>query len=142
MSRRRALWRRVKRYRTYTVEEIAEALGVHLNTVRNWLRSGLNPIDTRRPILIRAEVLIAFLQGRSRKGKVNCAPNEFFCVHCKSPKVPAGELAEYRAMTPMSGMLSGICPSCERMIYRRTGVSGLELIRQVLDVVACRGVGN
>jgi hypothetical protein len=44
--------RRVKIHRTYTVNEAAMLFRVHKNTVCTWLKSGLRPIDSRRPILI------------------------------------------------------------------------------------------
>jgi len=49
--------RRVKIHRSYSVEEMSRLLGVHKNTVRNWLKNGLEPIDDQRPTLIRGSDL-------------------------------------------------------------------------------------
>ena len=48
--------RLLKIHRSYTVEEVASVLDVHRNSVRNWLRSGLDAIDQRRPTLILGKV--------------------------------------------------------------------------------------
>src|SRR6478735_5376453 len=46
---RRANGRRVKIHLSYSIEEAARCVGVHKNTVRRWLSSGLSAIDARRP---------------------------------------------------------------------------------------------
>ena len=56
--------RLLKIHRSYTVEEVASVLDVHRNSVRNWLRSGLDAIDQRRPTLILGSVLASFLKAR------------------------------------------------------------------------------
>ena len=42
---------RVKLHRSYTVPELAACLAVHKNTIRNWQREGLEPVNRSRPIL-------------------------------------------------------------------------------------------
>ena len=38
--------------RSYDVGELARRTRVHKNTVRNWMRNGLEPVDGKRPVLI------------------------------------------------------------------------------------------
>jgi hypothetical protein len=38
-----------KIHRSYSVEEVSRLFGIHKNTVGNWLRQGLSPIDGERP---------------------------------------------------------------------------------------------
>ena len=45
MPARRANPNRVKQHRSYSVDELACCCDVHKNTVRNWQRDGLKPID-------------------------------------------------------------------------------------------------
>jgi hypothetical protein len=58
---RRPDHRPVKVHRSYLIEEAANVLHVHKNTVRAWIRTGLPLIDRTRPFLIRGEDLIAYL---------------------------------------------------------------------------------
>jgi hypothetical protein len=44
------------------------------------------------------------------------------------------DMADYHPRTPTRGLLSGICPQCERMIYRATTLTKLGQIRGGLDV--------
>ena len=66
MGTRRIDSRVIKLHRSYSVGEAAATLGVHKNTVANWLRQGLQPIDKVRQILIHGEELRRFLSVRSQ----------------------------------------------------------------------------
>ncbi len=126
--------RLAKIHHTYTVEEIARRWGLHRNTVRRWLKTGLQTIDRRRPILIHGQDLADFLQARRQQNKRKCKPGEIYCVRCRSPRVPAGSLADYEPQTAVLGSLIGICPCCDCLMYRRVNVTKLEEVRGELDV--------
>ena len=49
-----------KIHRNYSVGEAAALLGVHKNTVRNWIKNGLPLCDDRRPALILGAELREF----------------------------------------------------------------------------------
>src|SRR6266852_3323482 len=87
--------RLAKIHRSYTVEEIARLLNVHKNTVRAWLKQGLSTIDRQKPTLILGSVLARFLQDRRQSRRKRCAPGEIYCVKCRAPVHPAGEMADY-----------------------------------------------
>jgi hypothetical protein len=127
-------YRLVKIHRNYTVEEIARLLKVHKNTVRGWIKQGLSSIDRQRPILILGSVLSRFLEDRRRRGHQRCAPGEIYCVKCRKPVRPAGGMADYIPTTSTSGSLTGICPRCETLIYRRVSQATLEESRGDLEV--------
>ena len=95
MGKRHPNHRLVKIHRNYTVEEIASLFGIHKNTVRGWVKAGLPTCDDKRPMLILGRDLAAFLQARRTKNKQTCQPGEIYCVRCRAPKMPAGDMAEY-----------------------------------------------
>jgi hypothetical protein len=134
MRKRRPNYRLVKIHRCYTVEEAARLLGTHKNTVRAWVRAGLPTCDSKRPTLILGRDLAAYLQARRTKNKRPCQPGEIFCVRCRAPKQPAGDMAEYQPITEQLGNLEGICPDCDLMIYRRASMAKLAEIRGKLDI--------
>ena len=127
-----------KIHRSYSVEDVARLFGIHKNTVRNWLRQGLEPIDEQRPILIRGHELRRFLTTRRTRMKQICGPGRIYCLPCREPKVPAGNMAECIAMSETSGTLQGICPDCNRMIYRRINSQKLDAVCGELDVTITR----
>src|SRR5438105_11717296 len=116
MARRHSS-RRVKIHRNYTIAEAAALLGAHKHTVSRWIAAGLPTTDTMRPRLIHGEDLRAFLRAR-QPAKQPCRTGEFYCLRCRAPKRPALDMADYIPRTATRGMLRGLCPTCERFIYR------------------------
>jgi len=126
--------RLAKIYRGYSVEEVSRLFRVHKNTVRNWLRQGLRAIDEQRPIIIPGMELRRFLTDRRTRAKQTCGPGRMYCLPCRAPKVPAGNMAECIQTGESTGTLQGICPDCDRMIYRRVNPLKLGAVRGDLDI--------
>jgi hypothetical protein len=127
-------YRRVKVHRSYTVEEVAHLFDLHRNTVRQWIKTGLPPIDGRRPRLILGRELIEFLKRRRLSKKRPCLPGQMYCVRCRAPKFPGAGMAEYQPLTGKTGNLAGICPDCNSMMYRCVSVARLDEIRGGMDI--------
>jgi len=56
--------RRLKKHRSYTIEEVARLFGCHRNTIRHWQKHGLKPVDGKRPVVFEGLTLAAFLDAR------------------------------------------------------------------------------
>ena len=134
MRKRRPNYRLVKIHRSYTVQEVACLFGTHKNTVRAWVKAGLPTCDGRRPILILGRELANYFKARRMKNKRPCQPGEIYCVRCRVPQRPAGDMAEYRPITAGLGNLMGICPVCEGMIFRRANKAKLPEIQGKLEI--------
>jgi hypothetical protein len=119
MGKRHPNWRRIKTHRTYSINNLARELSVHENTIRNWIRDGLLTVDGKRPYLFRGAVVIDFLRARRIESKRPMRTGEIYCLGCREPKRPAGGMADLTQLTDTTGNLCGICPDCDRMIYRR-----------------------
>jgi excisionase family DNA binding protein len=134
MGKRNPNPRLAKIHRTYSVEEVASLFGVHRNTVRAWVKRGLPTNDDRRPMLILGRDLVAFLHARRTKNKRICQPGELYCVRCRAPKAPAGDMADYQPVTETLGNLIAICSDCDAIIYRRVNLTKLEHVRGKLEI--------
>jgi hypothetical protein len=126
--------RLVKMHRSYTVEETARLLGKHKNTVRAWIKQGLQPIDGRKPTLIHGLELVRFLQNRRMSGKRPCPPSHMYCLKCRSPKQPAASMADYLPITDTSGNLRALCPDCGTFMHRRAAFAKLKIVGAGLDI--------
>lgn len=126
--------RLAKIHRSYSVDDISRLFKVHKNTVRNWLRQGLEPIDDQRPTLIRGHELRHFLAERRSGLKQACGPGRIYCLPCRAPKMPAGKIVDCVQTGDNTGTLQGICPDCNRMIYRRLNLQKLNAIRGDLEI--------
>ena len=85
----------VKIHRNYTVEEVADLFSVHKNTVRLWVKDGLATNDDKRPMLILGSGLKQYLQSKRQGNKRKCLPIEIYCVRCRLPQVPAGNMVDF-----------------------------------------------
>jgi len=126
--------RLAKIHRSYSVEEMARLFNVHKNTIRSWFTLGLEAIDGQRPTVARGEEIRRFLAERRARVKRACGPGRIYCLPCRAPKVPAGNMADCVVAGETTGTLCGICPDCDRMIYRRVNPQKLAAVRGELDV--------
>jgi hypothetical protein len=134
MSGRRRNPRLAKTHYSYSIIEAASLYGVHRQTVRQWIANGLTPIDTNRPVLIHGTTLNAFHAARRATRRRSCGPLELYCLRCREPRKPAGDMADYLAASDKVGTLSAICPECGRLMTQRVNASGLALFRAALEV--------
>ena len=134
MKKRRPNYRRVKIHRNYTIEDIARLFGIHKNTVRHWIKEGLETINDKRPILILGPVLKEFLQTRRLKNKQTCKPDELYCVRCRAPRSPAGHMADYTPITEKFGNLVAICPDCNSIMNRHVSMDRIGEFQGKVDI--------
>lgn len=134
MKKRHPNHRLAKTHRSYTVEEITNLLGVHKNTVREWVKAGLPTIDDIRPMVIHGEDLAVFLLARRTKNKQKCKPGEMYCVRCRAPRSPALDMADYKPLTETTGNLVAICPDCNAIMNRCVSLTKLDQVRGKMDI--------
>jgi hypothetical protein len=117
--------RRVKIHRTYTPTEVGKLLNVHKHTVGRWIASGLPLIERKRPYLIHGADLRRFLAERQPR-KHPLRPGEMYCLRCRAPKRPAGDMADLIRRSAATGTLTGICPTCDGMMHRAVSLGAIE----------------
>ena len=138
-GRRKPSRHRVKIHRSYAVDEVARLLGVAKGTVRRWIKGGLSAVTDQKPALVLGEDLVQFLASRKAPRK-KCGPAECYCVKCREPRKPAGEMAEFIPLTPKTGNLRAICPTCGRLMHKRIRCELLDSLCPLLDVTIAQPV--
>jgi len=119
MARRRS-WRGVKLHRSYTYDEAARALGIHKNTVAEWVkRRGLPALTEKKPHLILGRDLIEHLVQRKDARRKRLKPGEMFCMTCKAARRPAAGMVEELPTRSGAAHLSGLCEACTGVMTRR-----------------------
>ena len=115
-ARRRVNPNVIKIHRSYSVGDLADRLGVHKNTVRNWQRNGLVPIDDGRPVLFQGAVVRDFLKARNASSQAPLPGRaRFYCFRCREPRPPAGG---HGRLPPGHGAVSGTCARSARAAAR------------------------
>lgn len=125
---------RVKLNRVYDTSELARCLGVHKNTIGNWQRNGLEPIDRRRPVLFHGSTVRKFLAKRNSARKHPCPPGTLYCFRCRAAQAPAHGILEYLPITSKSGNVRGFCSACETLMHRSVSRWALAQTMPGLDV--------
>lgn len=131
--------RGVKSRWNYTVAEIAALLGVHRNTVRQWVKDGLPLATERKPFLVCGSDLRSYLDRRRANRKQPLGCGEIYCVACHAPKRPAGDMADYLPRNAASGSLLGLCPDCGRFIRRAVSMVKLGEVASGLNLTIAGG---
>ncbi len=118
-------WRRLRAYLAFTAIPI-----------RAWVKRGLPTTDDQRPMLILWGAILLCSCGRRRtKNKRTCKPGEIYCVRCRAPGLPAGDMADYQPVTENLGNLIAICSDCDAIMYRRINLARLQKqVRGQLDI--------
>ena len=127
MAKRLQNPRLAKIHRPYKVDEVADLYQVDKNTVRNWIKQGLQTCDTKRPILMKGNALNEFHAKRRIRNKQPCKLNEIYCMHCKKPQIPVSGLVELKHINAKTGNLIAICSCCETIMHRRVSLSKIQL---------------
>jgi hypothetical protein len=92
--------------------------------------------------LILGSALKSFLQEKRQKNKQKCQPFEIYCVRCRAPQFPAGNMADYEALNSCSGRLIGICPVCDGIINKYINLTKLNEIQDKLSITKTRTLGH
>lgn len=133
MATRRVNPNIIKSRQTYDVNELARRCGVHKNTVLNWRREGLAPIDSSKPILFHGAAVREFLKERNAQRKQPCGPGKLFCFRCREPRRPAFGLADYVSVNAKSGNVRAFCEACETVMHRRVSLAALAAAMPGID---------
>lgn len=134
MATRRVNPRLIKLHRTYAVDEAARTLGVHKNSVRSWIKSGLPTIDKARPVLMLGRELRQFLEGQRKARRRPTPPGHIYCFKCREHSKPAGGMADYLPFNSTTGNLQALCDTCGTVMNRRARQDSLPVIMPGLAV--------
>lgn len=134
MAARRVDPRRIKVHRPYAVDEVARALDVHPNTVRNWIHQGLPALASKRPTLILGRELRTFLMNLRTRAKRPCATGTIYCFKCRAPSRPALGMVDFVAHSAVGGNLKALCETCGTVMHQRIARGAIALKMPGIEV--------
>lgn len=139
MARSRKTRRGIRIHRTYTVEEAARCLGVARATVRRWIKSaGLPALTAQKPALILGADLVDFLD-RSKPPRQPCQFDECYCLKCREPRRPAGDMVDLIPAGSTSFNMRGLCPECGSWINKRIRCDAIPALEEAFSVSIAGG---
>jgi len=132
-KRRRHNLRRIKRESAYSIQEIAELLGVHKNAASRWIKAGLRTIDRQRPLLIHGSDLIAFLSHRQAQRSIKCKLEEFYCFRCRLPRLPRNGAVEITQRNEKILNLRAKCSVCDTPLCKAGSANKKAILQQIYE---------
>lgn len=125
---------KIKQNLTYTMQEAADALGLSLVTVREWVKKGLPIHKDKRPFLIYGEELRRFIQSMQQAKRYKLTDFQLSCFTCKAACEPSGMAVILVRQTTKTSRLSGICADCGGRCARIISNQRIPLFEQVLQI--------
>lgn len=107
---------KARRHWVYTREEICRLFDIGESTITNWMRRGLEPIDSNRPQLFAGYKVRQFMTtSRWPEGR---APENgrLFCATCLSFKAVIADKIKTNASDRNCIELTGICMDCHELL--------------------------
>ena len=131
--------RGIKKNRQYTYEDVAELLGVKIQTVRAWRDKGLDVLTSTTPHIIMGFALKEFIAKRAKDALQPLKDDEVFCFRCKAPRKPFGRMADYEPINDVRGRLITLCSQCEGRCVRLTSAADMLQLSTKIEIATITG---
>ncbi len=132
---RRINTRLIKSKYSYMLQELADVIGCHPNTISNWIKNeGLQRIDGVYPYMLFGQVVIDFLKDRQLKNKSKLLLNEFHCCTCQAPRRAWEGIATIKSINSKIAMLHAVCEQCDGKISKIISLKNITEIEKTFTI--------
>jgi hypothetical protein len=104
--------RKAKSHRVYSDADVRALYDVCRNTIRNWIKVGLRPIDGLPPRLFTGAELNRFHADRAAAARRKPVDSEIYCIACGSQQAMSGRTVRLSSVSGVAGYLHWTCPGC------------------------------
>ncbi len=137
MAKRLYPHNRVRYWYAYDLDEICALFsdkGLHIQTVRAWVKNGLKTIDNGKPTLIYGNDLIDFLKEQNDKGKCRTSFDQMYCMKCKDAR-PIYQNKIKADLKNRVLKVCGHCRTCKTIMYKNYKEGDLGELRRMFIMV-------
>ncbi len=115
--------------RSYSTEKIQKLLGIHPQTIREWINQDELECISKKPISIYGAVLKEFIKNRNESHKKTLNFNEMKCFKCDNRSTPKDNYVSVYHNKNGSIRAVGICPNCNNefsKLYKKNAIDELQ----------------
>ncbi len=137
MSKRLYPHKRVRYWYAYDIDDICAIfsdLRLHPQTVRKWIKNGLNTTDAGKPALVYGYDLIAYLKKNNTSNKCKTAFDDIFCMSCQDArhifrnKISVEQKAQFLKV-------QGVCRECKKSMFKNYKLSDFLALKKQFTLV-------
>lgn len=135
MGKRLYRYDNLKYWWSYDLEEISTIMGVHVQTVRAWIKDeGLRTIDNTQPLLVYGLHLIQFIKKQNDKGKCKTLFDQIYCMSCKDAR-PAFQNNIAIEPRPSGLCAKAVCRTCKSKMNKTYKLIDFQKLKRTFNVV-------
>ena len=129
----------------YQLKQISNLYGISIRTVRNWIKEGLQIVESIYPYLVIGSELKRFLDKKQQDRKTKLSINEFFCAKCRQARKPLSNVVslKYSGKTVGRGIkdftIQGSCEVCGTKLNRFSNENKLVEVKQLFEIAEIIG---
>lgn len=131
---------RPKIHWVYSVDEVLILYGICRNTLCNWIKFGLRPVDYNRPQLFRGAELRRFHDQRAVDSRRELRTGEFKCFSCKACVFPQVETLRIDPPLTLRFWAHAVCPECGGNIQKILNAPECDSLRECINTNTNPGI--
>lgn len=125
--------RKAKSHRVYCDSDVRTLYDVSRNTIQNWIKAGLRPIEGLRQRLFTGAELNRFHAERAAAARRRPVGSEIYCIACGNQQAMSGRQVWLSTLSGVAGRLLWRCPCCG-------GEASISVGSETLSRLASNGV--
>lgn len=137
MSKRLYPHKRVRYWYAYDIDDICALfsdLGLHPQTIRKWIKNGLNTTDAGKPALVYGQDLIAYLKKNNNANKCKTAFVHLYCMKCQDARpVFRNQISVEQKSQFLK--VQGACRGCKKPMFKNYKLSDFPALRKKFTLV-------
>lgn len=122
---------------SYTIEDVCILYSkrkLHPQTVRKWIKNGLQLVDHYKPALLHGSNLKDFLGKLNDNSLINLNFDEFYCFSCKEAHIPLHR----EIYIDCSGQFikaTGVCPKTKKIMKKSYKLADYPELKKFFNLV-------
>jgi integrase len=113
----------------YAVEDVLGQYGICRNTLTNWIKAGLRPVDSNQPQLFRGAELIWFHNQRALNSTQKLGTGQFKCLNCKARVYPDPQKLTCDPTSSTYLWANANCPKCDGRLSKLVSAADCDKLR-------------
>lgn len=122
---------------SYTIEDVCILYSkrkLHPQTVRKWIKNGLQLVDNCKPVLLHGSTLKDFLGKLNDDNHISLNFDEFYCFSCKEVHIPLHREIYIEHFSQFI-KATGLCPKTKKIMKKSYKLADYPELKKFFNLV-------